>query len=167
MEIKTERLLIRPFRTGDAEDAFEWRSDPEVNRFMPYPCDADVGETRQRIAEWIEDGDKYAIELRETGKVIGDITLEWSDKCGLYELGYNINRSFWRQGYATEAAKAVIEWAVSERDIRDFMAYYARDNGASGRVLEKCGFVPEYNAQYSRDNGRIVFEAIVSELHIR
>lgn len=167
MEIKTERLLIRPFRISDAEDAFEWRSDPEVNRFMPYPCDADLEETRQRIEEWIADGDKYAIELRSTGKVIGDITLEWSERFGLYELGYDLSRSFWRQGYATEAARAVIEWAVSERGIRDFTAYYARDNAASGRVLEKCGFVPEYNAQYSRDNGMTVFEAIVSELHIR
>ena len=91
---ETERLLIRPFRISDADDAFEWRSDPEVNRFMPYPCDDDIAELRQRIEEWIADNDKYAIVLRGTGKVIGDITLEWSEKDRAYEIGYNINRSF-------------------------------------------------------------------------
>lgn len=164
--IKTERLLIRPFSISDAEDAFEWRSDPEVNRFMPYPCDDNVEELRQRIEEWIADNDKYAIVLKETDKVIGDISLEWSEKDKAYEIGYNINRSFWRKGYATEAVRGLLDWAYNERGIRDFTAFYAKDNVASGRVLEKCGFVQEYTGQYSRENGKIVFEALFVRLHI-
>ena len=78
--IETERLFIRPFRISDAEDAFEWRSDTEVNRFMPYPCDESVEALRERIAEWIAEKDKYAIVLKGTEKVIGDITLEFSKK---------------------------------------------------------------------------------------
>ncbi len=164
--INTERLLIRPFRESDAEDAFEWRSDPEVNRFMPYPCDDNVEELRQRIKEWITDNDKYAIVLKATDKVIGDISLEWSEKDGVHEIGYNINRSFWRKGYATEAVRGLIDWAYNEHGIHDFTAFYAKDNGASGRVLEKCGFVQEYTGQYSRENGKIVFEALFVMLHI-
>lgn len=164
--ITTERLIIRQFRETDAEDVYELRSDPEVNRFMPYPCDADISETRLRIGEWMEKKYRMAIELRESGKVIGDISLSPRDGDKLVELGYNLNRSFWGKGYATEAARAVIQQAVSE-GIRDFMAYYAKENGASGRVLEKCGFVPEYTGQYSRDNGKEVFEAVISELHIK
>lgn len=162
----TERLYIRPFRTGDAEDVFEWRSDPEVNRFMPYPCDGSVAEVRERIGEWIADNDKYAIELRETGRVIGDISLEWNEKDKAYEIGYNINRRFWRKGFATEAVRGIIDWAYNELKARDFTAFYAKENGASGRVLEKCGFVQEHTGQYSRDNGKIVFEAVFVELHI-
>lgn len=164
--ITTERLIIRQFRETDAEDVYELRSDPEVNRFMPYPCDADISETRQRIADWTEKKYRMAIVLKETGKVIGDISLSPRDGDKLVELGYNLNRSFWGRGYATEAAKAVIQQAVSE-EICDFMAYYAKDNAASGRVLEKCGFVPEYNGQYSRDNGKVVFEVVIAELHIK
>ena len=165
--INTERLFIRPFRPSDAEDVFEWRSDPEVNRFMPYPCDGSVEEVRQRIEEWIADNDKYAIELKSTGKVIGDISLEWSEKDSAYEIGYNINRSFWRNGFATEAVRGIIDWARSKLGARDFTAFYAKENGASGRVLEKCGFVREHTGQYSRDNGKKVFEAIFVELHIK
>ena len=163
---ETERLLIRPFRISDADDAFEWRSDPEVNRFMPYPCDDDIAQLRQRIEEWIADNDKYAIVLRETGKVIGDITLEWSEKERAYEIGYNINRSYWRKGYATEAVRGLLDWAYNELGAHDFTAFYAKENGASGRVLEKCGFVQEYTGQYSRDNGKTVFEALFVRLHI-
>lgn len=162
-EIRTERLLIRPFRLSDAEDVFEWRSDPEVNKFMPYPCDDSVEDLRVRIGEWIEENDKFAIELG--GKVIGDISLEWSEKDKAYEIGYNINRSFWRNGYATEAVRGLIDWAVKELSAHDFTAFYAKENGASGRVLEKCGFVQEYTGQYSRDNGKIVFEALFVRLH--
>lgn len=164
--INTERLFIRPFRPRDAEDVFEWRSDPEVNRFMPYPCDGSVEEVRQRLEEWIADNDKFAIELKGTGRVIGDISLEWSEKDKAYEIGYNICRSFWRNGYATEAVRGIIDWAYNELSARDFTAFYAKENGASGRVLEKCGFVREHTGQYSRDNGKKVFEAIFVELHI-
>lgn len=164
--INTERLFIRTFRPSDAEDVFEWRSDPEVNRFMPYPCDGNVEEVRQRIEEWITDNDKYAIVLKETDKVIGDISLEWSEKDSAYEIGYNINRGFWRNGYATEAVRGILDWAYKELSARDFTAFYAKENGASGRVLEKCGFAREYTGQYSRDNGKKVFEAIFVGLHI-
>ena len=138
--INTERLLIRPFRESDAEDAFEWRSDPEVNRFMPYPCDDNVEELRQRIKEWITDNDKYAIVLKATDKVIGDISLEWSEKDGVHEIGYNINRSFWRKGYATEAVKALIQWAFNAPQVIAIEAETESENTASIRVLEKCGF---------------------------
>lgn len=164
--IDTERLFIRPFRLSDAEDAFEWRSDPEVNKFMPYPCDGSIDELRERISEWIAENDKFAIELRETGKVIGDISLERSEKDNSYEIGYNINRNFWNNGYATEAVRGMISWAHSKLGICDFTAFYATENGASGRVLEKCGFVCEHMGQYSRDNGRKVFEALFVGLHI-
>ena len=163
--INTERLVIRPFRLSDAEDVFEWRSDPEVNKFMPYPCDESVDEVRQRIGEWIVDNDKYAIVLKETGKVIGDISLEWSEKDKAYEIGYNINRGFWGRGYATEAVRGLLDWALKELDVHDFTAFYAKENAASGRVLEKCGFLPEYTGQYSRDNGQKVFEALFVRLH--
>jgi ribosomal-protein-alanine N-acetyltransferase len=164
--IDTERLLIRPFRLSDAEDVFEWRSDPEVNRFMPYPCDGSIEELRERIGEWIADNDKFAIELRENRKVIGDISLEWSEKDKSHEIGYNINRSFWNKGFATEAVRGVIDWARRELGVRDFTAFYAKENVASGRVLEKCGFVCEHKGQYSRDNGKKVFEALFVGLHI-
>ena len=133
---------------------------------MPYPCDGSIEELRERIGEWIADNDKFAIELRETGKVIGDISLEWSEKDKSHEIGYNINRSFWNKGFATEAVRGMIDWAHRELGVRDFTAFYAKENGASGRVLEKCGFVCEHTGQYSRDNGKKVFEALFVGLHI-
>lgn len=164
--INTERLVIRPFRLTDAEDVFEWRSDREVNKYMPYPCDESVGEVRQRLEEWIADNDKYAIVLKESDKVIGDITLEWSEEDNAHEIGYNINRSFWRNGYATEAVRGLVDWARRELGVHDFTAFYAKDNGASGRVLEKSGFVIEHTGQYSRFDGSEFFEAVYVRLHI-
>ena len=162
--IRTERLVIRPFAENDAADVFEWRSDPEVNRFMPFPCDTDI----ESVRKWIncERQKKYRLAVVMNGKVIGDVSARWREKEHVYEIGYNLNRNFWGKGYATEAAKAMIQWAHEQFDARDFTAFYAEENIASARVLEKCGFVHDCVGQYSRDNGNKVFKAVFVRLHI-
>jgi ribosomal-protein-alanine N-acetyltransferase len=162
--IRTERLVIRPLTESDADDVLEWRSDPIVNRFMPFPCDTDI----EVVKEWIkrERQKKYRLAVVLKNKVIGDVSARWREKEHVYEIGYNLNRSYWGKGYATEAAKAIIKWTHEQFDAHDFTAFYAKDNAASGRVLEKCGFVQEYTGQYSRDNGNIVFKAVFVRLHI-
>ena len=162
--IRTKRLVIRPFTESDASDVLEWRSDPLVNRFMPFPCDTDI----EAVKEWIkrERQKKYRFAIVLDNKVIGDVSVRWREKEHVYEIGYNLNRSFWGKGYATEAAKAIIKWAYEQFEAHDFTAFYAKENSASGRVLEKCGFVKECDCQYSRDNGNIVFDAFFVRLHI-
>jgi len=91
------------------------------------------------------EGHVWAITLREGGRVIGDCGVAPHDRHGRGELGYLLHPAFWNKGLATEALGAVVGWATREREPRldHLFADHFPKNPASGRVLEKLGFVRE------------------------
>lgn len=86
----------------------------------------------------------WMIELKD-GTHIGELCFKGLDKNGIAEIGYGICEEYQNNGYATEAVKAVVEWALSEPDVTAVEAETDDENAASKRVLEKCGFVPNGN----------------------
>lgn len=77
-----------------------------------------------------------------------------------------LNRKFLGMGYATEASKAMIQWAHQNMDAHDFFARHANENTASGNVITKCGFRFKKYGQYSRYDGSEIFEASYYTLHL-
>lgn len=165
-ELETARLFLRPLAVDDAQDMFEWASDPIVNRFMPYPVYQDVEQVKKYIASIQDDDNEFAFCLKESGKVIGTGGISFVPERNAYELGYNFNRAYWGKGYATEAAKALIRWAYDALGARDFSANHANANVASGQVLKKCGFQLAHYGQYSRFDGSETFDASFYTLHL-
>ena len=163
--IETERLILRPLTLADAEDVFEWVGDPIVNRYMPYPLYQNV----EQVRKWIQSIDpehyEFGFQLKETGKVIGAGSIGLNDE-NMHELGYNINRAYWGRGYATEASKAMIQWAYEHLNARNFAAAHVTANTASGNVLRKCGFQFAKYGQYGRFDGSEMFDATFLELHM-
>ena len=108
-EIRTERLLLRPFRESDYDDLFAFLSQLEDDEFEPYPgitCE----NGRKHLAYRLGSEEFYAVELLDSGKVIGNIycgNRDFSAK----EVGYIINKNERRRGYALEALCAVIDEA--------------------------------------------------------
>ena len=164
--IETDRLILRPLRVEDAEDVFQWVGDPVVNRYMPYP----VYETVEQAKKWIRSirpgQHEFGFELKETGKVIGAGSVHLNPEENAYELGYNLNRAYWGRGYATEAARAMINWAHDVLGVHDFVASHATANAASGKVILKCGFSFVKYGQYGRYDGSEIFDASFYRLHM-
>lgn len=163
--IETERLILRPLTIDDANDVFEWVSDPIVNRYMPYPLHENVHQTEEWICS-LGEKNEFCFCLKDTGKVIGSGSIAYVPEFEAYELGYNLNRKFWGAGYATEASKAMIQWAYNNLGARDFLARHATANTASGNVIRKCGFQFERYGQYSRYDESEIFEASYYSLHL-
>lgn len=160
--IETDRLILRPLTTADAEAEFVWLSDPIVNRYMPYNLYTDV----QDVVKWLEFASSTEAELhfgfvrKADGLLIGAGSIGPHGKDdGSWEFGYNLRRDCWNQGYATEATKAMIELAKCEYGIRVFVAGHAAANPASGRVMEKCGLTFDHEGEYSRFDGSETFPA--------
>ena len=107
--IFTERLILRPLDEADASDVFEWVGDPVVNKYMPYPVYQHVDQVKKWIGKIKDEDNEFAFVLKSTGKVIGSGGISFDPEENAYELGYNLNRAFWDQGFATEAAKAIIK----------------------------------------------------------
>ena len=135
-EIRTKRLLLRPFRESDYDDLFEFLSQLADDEFEGYP-----GITYENGQEHLKyrlgSEEFYAIELTESGKVIGNIY------CGnrdfeAKEIGYIVNKRYQRQGYAAEALSAVIAQAFAEGAHRIYAECDPR-NVPSRKLLEKVG----------------------------
>lgn len=163
--LKTQRLILRPMTVVDAESAFKnWTSDPEVSRFMRWAQHKSVADTR----EWLESEEKvldsetiynWGFVLRETGELIGSGGLVFAEEKGLFELGYNIMRPLWGQGLATEAAQCIVDFARDVLGQKKLFCCHAKENPASGRVMQKVGFQYRSDGVYHSWDGSKTFEA--------
>ena len=143
LELKTERLLLRPFRPRDVDDAFEVASDPEWARYLEGPQfrqDAERWVARQLLASW-DTNPSWAIEL--SGRVIGNVALRIDETNESAEIKYAIGREHWGQGPAPEAVLVVMEWAYDERGLARIWARADVRNKRSWRVMEKLGMTRE------------------------
>ena len=144
---QTERLLLRPWREDDAEALFKYASDPEVGPRAGWPPHKSVEESLEIIRTVFHSDTNWAIELKETGEAIGCVGYLPASASNLKisedqaELGYWIARPYWGQGICTEAMRMIVDYCFNEKGFTTLWGDYFLDNPASGRVMEKCGFV--------------------------
>lgn len=84
-------------------------------------------------------GFEWGITLKETGELIGAMVAFVSED-DRYEMGYNIAKKYWRKGYTTEALRTVMNYLINEIGIKRFRCSHAKENPASGAVMQKVGF---------------------------
>jgi len=143
LPILTERLRIRPFVARDAAAIHRLvSSDPEVQRYRHIPVAATVEESLP-FFEWLLEQQRtqgfslWAVEDRTTGELLG--------QCGLVrvrgpvEIAYSFGRSHWGKGFATEAARACLDFGRGELGLSPIVAYMDPANIGSQRVAEKLG----------------------------
>lgn len=141
--ITTRRLHLCPSTAADAQRAFEIQSDWAVTRMLrmaSFPPD------RTEIEAWFADhpreraaGQAYRFAAMLDGRMIGLVDIdEIADGEG--ELGYWFEQAAWGQGFASEAATAVVRFAFAQAGLLSLRSGHAADNAASGRVLSRLGF---------------------------
>ena len=162
LNLKSERLLLRPVRESDLDVEVEMGTDPEVMKYIGEL------ETREKI---VQDMPKFVrrcaggcigiwcVLERSTEEKLGTAILlplpieeddtNWDLVVGdelpdcEIEIGYMLKRSAWGRGYATEATKRLLKFAFEETPLEELVATTDPENTASRRVLEKCGLVYE------------------------
>lgn len=142
IRIETERLLLRPLTGSDAEAVFEWVSDERVSKYMVYHTYRSVEQVIQWIRSLETDTEEYhfAFARKRDGKLIGSGSIgPDAENSGFWGFGYNLRYDCWGYGYATEAAKAMINYVHENLGIRKFSSSHAEPNTASGNVMKKCG----------------------------
>lgn len=139
-EIITDRLILRPFRETDYDDLYGFLSGQRDDEFEGYP-DITYENGREHLAYRVGSEDFVAVELKETGRVIGNICCGARD-FQAREIGYIIHPDFRRNGYALEALRAVMEEAFRSGVHRIFAECDPR-NERSWKLLEKAGLTRE------------------------
>ena len=158
MRIETARLLLRPLTVADADDLLEYQSDPDVIRFIPWPVRdrAMVVDAITRLLEFTTAGEAnqnetYAMELKSTGKVIGQVNFMFKESHDYQrEIGYVINPAFGGQGYTHEALTAMVTHIFEASDIERVYAKIDARNTASEKVAQRLGMRKE--AHHIRDD---------------
>ncbi|MCL1916744.1 MAG: GNAT family N-acetyltransferase [Peptococcaceae bacterium] len=155
--IETERLILKPLTLANAETAYHgWTGDLEVAKYVSWLPHHSIHDTIEWLKEiewkWDDAGglipnDSYiwGFVMKETGALFGSGGLIWEEKWGLFQVGYNIMKTHWNQGYTTEAMRGVLTFATENLGIKKVAGGHAKDNLASAKVIEKLGFV------YDRD----------------
>src|SRR5260370_23110914 len=145
LALKTCRLILRPFESGDVEAAFGWFGDPTVMRFTPTGPDTSIEQTKARLANYQEHQtthgfSKWIILDHRSGSAIGDAGLLKLAEYGWIDLGFRLARPYWGKGLATEAASAWVRAAFDDFHIERLTALVHPENLASIRVLGKLRF---------------------------
>ena len=144
--LKTERLVLRPWRIEDLDDFFEYASVDGVGQMAGWAPHKTKEESLQILNRFIEHKRTFALEYK--GKVIGslgieeydeDILPEFSDKRGR-EIGYVLSKDYWGCGLMPEAVKTVINYCFNQLHLDFLVCCHYDFNVRSRRVQEKCGF---------------------------
>ena len=138
--VETKRLILRRFRESDLQDLHEYLSDAQVVAFEPYIA-MNMNEVRENLTWRISTEEMIAVELKETGKLIGNVYLGRRDFDSL-EIGFVFNGKYQHQGYARESCEKLIDLAFAA-GVHRIYAECDPENENSWRLLERLGFSRE------------------------
>jgi len=164
--LETQRLLLRGWLPADLDDLYEYAKhhtegwEPHASREVSLLA----------LQKFIEEDDTWAIVLKESGKVIGQLRLYPDENRGQFSarnsaklLNYTLSEAYWGKGYMTEAVTRVVEYAFDEMHIELLTAFHVPHNLRSRRVLEKCGF--QYEGTIEQGHKRYDGQVFDSVLH--
>ena len=145
-KLETERLILRGWTKKDAPALYEYARNPNVGPNAGWKPHASEAESRMIIEQLFLVNTTWAIELKETGRVIGSIGFEpdkYRPEINSREMGYSLSEDYWGKGIMTEAAMRLIRYGFDELNLEVLMIRTSQTNRRSQRVIEKCGFVYE------------------------
>lgn len=172
MEIRTERLVLKPVSMEYLHSTHAYASDLENTRLMMFLPYASIGETEAAIRKSEEQWKMEAPHHREfvilkDDEHIGGITLYFLDDRTEGELGWILSKAFWGNGYVTEAAKAILDYAKNHCGMRRMIACCDSENAASRRVMEKLGMtLSETGKRTNRSMGDMERIELIYELYL-
>lgn len=150
MYLETERLILRKFEETDTERMFLMDSHPEVMRYIGIPPLSDIRETENILTmirqQYADHGvGRLAVIEKKSNLLIGWsglklLTQEVNGYKNVYDLGYRFLPEYWGKGYASESAKASLDFGFNGLKIDIIYAHAHSENHASNHVLRKLGF---------------------------
>ena len=159
--LKTDRLILRPWKETDLADFYEYASVDGVGQRAGWLPHKDLEESKRILSRFIEGRHVFALEYN--GKAVGSLGIE-SYREDIYpefdhlqgrEIGYVLSKDYWGQGLMPEAVRAVIRWLLEDQGLDFVMVGHFDFNDQSRRVIEKCGFQYLKNRPYETRCGTI------------
>lgn len=154
--IKTPRLHLRTWDEQDKQLFFAINQDNKVLEFLPGPM------SEQQITDFMRYQNQqlakrhymlWAVELQDSGELIGFIGLNYFDRPTHFspavEIGWRLGSQYWGAGYATEGALATLDYAFNQLEINEIVAFTVPDNLRSRNVMEKIGMIHDIDGTFA------------------
>lgn len=144
-KLETDRLMLRKLCINDANDMFQYTSNPAVSKYTTWHEHKSLEDTRsflRRIITTYENrkGMTWGIENKENGKLIGTCDfVTWVPELKRAEIGYALSKDYWNKGYMTEVVKTLILFGFTNMELVRIEAKCRVENIGSARVMEKAG----------------------------
>ncbi len=166
--IETDRLILRTMREEDSILCFSIWLDDEMGKYLSDPPREKADEAYLSFAKGIELDESwfpFIAVSKDTNDFIGTCSIVPQNDSKQYDLGYCVHKKYWRQGYATEIIKALINYGY-RKGVRVFTADVAQENSASNAVLRKLGFFIEKEGSFKKYGTDIVYKNYTYRLNI-
>lgn len=141
--METKRLILRPWELTDLETLYDLCIDPHVGPDCGWKPHKDIKESQFVLENILMVKNTFAIVLKETNQVIGNISIfksEYNENENQAEIGYWLGYPYWGNGYMPEACEKVIQFCFNELHLEKIWCGHFETNHNSSRVQEKCGF---------------------------
>ena len=141
--IYTKRLILKPIEASDVDAIHEYASDQDITMMLYLPnetIDVTRGFVDYVVTEWSKEEPgcmEYVVMLEN--KVIGGVGVEFTADRSVCEIGWILHKDHRNNGFTTEAAKALIEYAFGELSVQKVIAHCDSRNISSERVMQKIG----------------------------
>lgn len=139
----TKRLLLRPLTVGDAMEIYQLNKDPDVIKFTGDNSFANISEAEKFLISYNQyekwERGRLGIFLKENNTFLGWCGLKYHEESGETDLGYRFKKSFWGNGYGTEAATIALKDGFDRLQLKRIYAETYSENLGSIRIMEKIG----------------------------
>jgi len=162
--VETDRLLLREFELGDAENFYKLNLNPNVTKYTGNIAFKDINEAKyflENYSDYQKNGfGRWAVINKSNQEFLGWCGLKYDEDLDETDIGFRFFEHFWDQGFATESARACINYGFKELGLKTIIGRAMKENSASIKVLEKIGlqYIKDFNFDdqegviYSIDN---------------
>jgi len=148
LKLETKRLYLRPINEEDDQNFFEMDSNPKVHIFLGNNPVTSIEQSREKIKGVLQQYKDYgvgrlAMIKKDNGEFVGWSGLKFERELrkefDYYDLGYRLNEKFWGKGFATEAAKASLEYGFKDLKLKEICAAADVNHTVSNKILKNIG----------------------------
>lgn len=157
--LETDRLLLREFEITDTQNFYELNLNPNVIKYTGNSAFKDLDEAKtflENYSDYQKNGfGRWAVINKSTQEFLGWCGLKYDEKLDEIDIGFRFFEHFWNKGYATESAKACVDYGFEKFNLKIIIGRAMKENFNSVKVLEKIGLQYEKDFDFDGQEGVI------------
>ena len=160
--LKTERLLLRELNPDDAENFYKLNLNPNVIKYTGNSAFKDIDEAKEFLENYqdykLNGFGRWAVINKSNNKFLGWCGLKYDQNLDETDIGFRFFEEHWNKGFATESAKACIDYGFENLNLKSIIGRAMSENFASIKVLEKIGLKIEREFDFDENNKGVIYK---------